>query len=62
MKAERIYDKKQDLQSVKDYLLKLDVKRDSANPDAKEFQELDSRSSDIEQSVESWKANRQHGK
>jgi len=47
---------------VKDYLLKLDVKRDSADPDSKEFQELDSRSSDMEQSVESWKANRQHGK
>lgn len=51
-KAEEIYEKRQQLKDLKNYLIKLDVKRDFVDKDSQKFQELDSKYNEMKQKYE----------
>jgi len=53
-KAEVIYEKRQQLTDLKNYLIKLDVKRDFADKDSQKFQELDSKYNETKQKYEDF--------
>jgi len=50
--AEQIYEKREQLKDLKNYLIKLDVQRDFADKGSQRFLELDSRYNEMKQKYE----------